>query len=121
MGLAADFDFTAERAKVQRRLDRASRALREAAGDAGARAYEEFENAREQAADLAREARRRGRDAAMIAAAEVRRRPGSYGLALLVGVAAVAFLASPRLRRLATDLGEDLLSELKQHKGAMRF
>ena len=121
MGFAADFDFNAERARVQRRLDRAGHALREAAGDAGARAYEEFENAREQAADLAREARKRGRDAALVAASEVRRRPGSYGLALVVGIAAVAFLASPRLRRLAADLGEELLSEVKQRKGAMRF
>lgn len=121
MGFASEFDFNAERTRVQRRLDRAGKALREAAGEAGARAFEEFEHAREQAADLARVARKRGRDAAMIAASEVRRRPASYGLVAVVGIAAVALLASPRLRQLVADLGEELLSELKQHKGSLRL
>jgi hypothetical protein len=121
MGFATDFDFTAERARVQRRLDRAGRQLREAAGEAGARALDEFEHAREQAADLAREARKRGRDAAMIAASEVRRRPGSYGLVAVVGIAALALALSPRLRRLVADLSEELVSELKEHRGSMRF
>lgn len=121
MSFASEFDFNAERARVQKRLDRAGRQLREAAGEAGARAFEEFEHAREQAADLAREARKRGRDAAMIAASEVRRRPASYGVAAVLGIAAVAFLLSPKLRQLVADLGEELVSELKEHKGSLRL
>lgn len=121
MGFAPDFDFSAERARVQRRLERASRALREAAGEAGSRAFEDFEQAREQAADLARIARKRGRDAALIAASEVRRHPASYGLAAVVGIAAVALLLSPRLRKLVADVGEDLVDEIKQYKGSLRL
>ncbi len=121
MGIAPDFDFSADRARVQRRLERAGKALREAAGEAGARAFEEFEQAREQAADLARIARKRGRDAALVAASEVRRHPGSYGLAAVVGIAAVALLLSPRLRKLVADIGEDLVAEIKQHKGSLRL
>jgi ElaB/YqjD/DUF883 family membrane-anchored ribosome-binding protein len=121
MGFAPDFDFSAERAQVQRRLVKASRALREAAGEAGARAFEEFEQAREQAADLARVARKRGRDAALIAASQVRRHPASYGLAAIVGVAAVALLLSPRLRKLVAQIGDELVEELKDHKGSLRL
>jgi ElaB/YqjD/DUF883 family membrane-anchored ribosome-binding protein len=121
MGLATDFDFAAERARVQARLDSAGRKLREAAGEAGSRAWDEFEHAREQAADLAREARRRGRDTAMMAAQQVRRRPASFGLAAVVGIAAVALIASPRLRKLVSELGQELLAEISEHRGAMKF
>ena len=119
MGIAPDFDFSAERARVQRRLEQASRALREAAGEAGARAFEEFEQAREQAADLARAAGKRSRQAALIAASEVRRHPASYGLVAIVGIAAIALLLSPRLRKLVSDVGEDLIDEISDHKGSL--
>jgi len=82
---------------------------------------ERYDRAGERAHDLARTASRRGRDRALATVAEVRRRPAPYGLAALVGVAALALWLSPRLRGDIAEGAGRLWNEVQKHKGALRL
>ena len=95
--------------------------LRERLGRAAEDVRESYERAGERAQDFARTASRRGRDTALATVAQVRRRPAPFGLAALVGVAALALWLSPTLRGDLAEGAGRLWNEVQKRKGSLRF
>ncbi len=98
------------RENLRERFDRAADSLRDTYDRAGSHAQ-----------DFTRVASRRSRDAALATVAQVRRRPAPFGLAALVGVAAIALWLSPKLRGDVVEGAGRLWNEVQKHKGALRF
>jgi hypothetical protein len=103
------------------RFNGLGRSLQARAGEAGSRLHEELGHLGETTRDLARSSRRTAARTGRRAAAEVRERPISFGLAAVLGVAAVALLAMPRTRRMAMAGGPLLWNELQKRRSALRF
>ena len=100
---------------------RAHASLRERFGRAADSFRDSYGRIGDQAHELARTASRRSRDTALATVAEVRRHPAPFGLAALVGVAALALWLSPRLRGDIAEGAGRLWNEVQKHKGALRF
>jgi len=103
-------DVEPRRESLRERFGRAADGLRDTYDHAGSRAQE-----------FARTASRRGRDTALATVAQVRRRPAPFGLAALVGVAALALWLSPKLRGDIAEGAGRLWNEVQKRKGALRF
>ena len=106
---------------VEPRGERFKQDLRDKFGRAADGLRDTYERAGSHAHEFSRVAGRRSRDAALATVAQVRRRPAPFGLAALVGVAAVALWLSPRLRADVIDGAGRLWNEVQKHKGSLRF
>lgn len=121
MTIASDIDLSEGREPLRERAARTGAALRQAAADAGALAYDGFGRLRERSGGARHLAGKRIRTAGLATVATVRRRPVGVGLAAVLGVAAVAVLASPRLRGQAMDGGARLWNALQRRRGKLRI
>lgn len=95
--------------------------LRERFGRARDDLRDTYDHAGQRARQLTRTASRRGREAALATVAQVRRRPAPFGLAALVGVAALALWLSPRLRGDLAEAAGRIWNEVQKHRGGLRF